>query len=237
MRRLWDNTIKKINEKRINMNNMDLSYREMALKTKLPFSLSIMEDSYPENPRKSFDNAFSLFILGKYQFWGDDWHESCSMLKKATNIQEAEDIIRENFNVVIMLPVYVYQHSGTLVSTERFACLWDSGQIGFTFATREQVKEIRPDWKLLTKSRKEEIKSMLLSEFDMFKKYIEGDVYGFVITDQDGVEIDDCWGFFGQELAKEEGESQLKILTEYTEKVQNEINQNKTEQAQGDQDQ
>lgn len=37
--------------------------------------------------------------------------------------------------------------------------------------------------------------------------WCNGDVYGYTVTDLEGNHIDSCWGYYGEEYAREEGES------------------------------
>jgi len=38
----------------------------------------------------------------------------------------------------VILPVYMYDHSGITINTDGFSCPWDSGQVGVIFCTRER---------------------------------------------------------------------------------------------------
>lgn len=43
---------------------------------------------------------------------------------------------------VVILPVYLYDHSYLSISTTKFSCQWDSGQVGWIYATKEKfIKE------------------------------------------------------------------------------------------------
>jgi hypothetical protein len=112
---------------------------------------------------------------------------------------------------IMSLPLYLYDHSGITMSTGRFACPWDSGQVGFIFVTRERyLTECvgKPDG-ILTKARREAAYKMLEGEVEEYDQYLTGDVWGYVVEDEDGDQLDACWGFFGIDYAKEEGRSAL----------------------------
>ncbi len=49
----------------------------------------------------------------------------------------------------------------------------------------------------------------LRGELAQWRQYLEGDVYGYVVTDERGEHLDSCWGFYGFEYAVEEGRSML----------------------------
>lgn len=101
----------------------------------------------------------------------------------------------------IVLPVYMYDHSGITLSTSAFSCRWDSGLLGIIYVSREKVKEAF-GWKRITKERRKEIEGYLENEIKTYDQYVTGEVFGFVI-EEDGKELDSCWGFYN--LADMEG--------------------------------
>ena len=48
------------------------------------------------------------------------------------------------------------------------------------------------------------ITNALRDELDVWRQYLEGDVYGYMIEDASGEHIDSCWGFYGREYAIQE---------------------------------
>ena len=55
--------------------------------------------------------------------------------------EELEDsellaIIQSN---VVLLPLYLYDHSGITMSTKPFSCRWDSGHVGWIYCTKERL--------------------------------------------------------------------------------------------------
>ena len=124
-------------------------------------------------------------------------------------IQAALD---EHFEI---LPLYLYDHSGITMSTGRFSCPWDSGQVGFAYITLAKLVEcdmLGPgvkEWTPELRARAREIINQEVKEYDA---YIRGECYGFTITrppekDECGechraykpVAVDSCWGFIGYE--------------------------------------
>ena len=39
----------------------------------------------------------------------------------------------------LMLPLYLYDHSGITMNTTGFSCPWDSGQVGWIYASKEDA--------------------------------------------------------------------------------------------------
>ena len=111
----------------------------------------------------------------------------------------------------LILPLYLYDHSGITMSTGRFSCPWDSGQVGWIYCTKaEAIKEFASEWKngeliklgkRLTKKARDLAFKALEQEVATYDQYLTGDVYGFVIEDSDGNDVDSCWGFFGLDYA------------------------------------
>lgn len=52
------------------------------------------------------------------------------------------------------------------------------------------------------KETKGKIIQALRSEVKTYDLYLRGEVFGYVIEDQQGNHIDSCWGFFGYDHAK-----------------------------------
>ena len=110
----------------------------------------------------------------------------------------------------ICLPLYLYDHSGITISCGPFSCPWDSGQVGYVFITRE---EILYEWgnmgkaKVVTKKMREQAENVLRGEVETYDQYLTGEVYGYIIEDEDGNELDACWGFYGEECCLEEAKS------------------------------
>lgn len=95
----------------------------------------------------------------------------------------------------IILPLYLYDHSGITMNTTGFSCPWDSGQVGWIFATKDVVlKEY--GGKNLTAEKREKAKNLLQGEVKYYDSYLCGDCYGFELL-ENGKMIDSCWGFIG----------------------------------------
>lgn len=133
----------------------------------------------PEDPE---DYGFYR-VYGNRKIVEDDWSE----------------ILKERVDKThIILPVYKYEHSGVAYNTGGFSCPWDSGQAGFIYCSIKKAKE-EYGWKRINKDRVSKIEESLRSEIETFSNWANGSVYGYIIEDEGGEEIDDgsCWGFYG----------------------------------------
>jgi len=91
------------------------------------YSIRIEPDDSAESPRTSCDNLGHMVC----------WHRRYSLGDKHEFKEPAD--FREFLNGqegVIYLPRFLYDHSGITMSTGPFSCPWDSGQVGFIYATR-----------------------------------------------------------------------------------------------------
>lgn len=103
-----------------------------------------------------------------------------------------------NDNLVV-LPLYLHDHSGLSMSTADFGDPWDSGQVGIIWTTIDRVKKAR-----LGKHTKAEwirlAKQDMTAEVKMYDRYLQGEVYGYIEErkNEDGQweEVDSCWGFY-----------------------------------------
>ena len=119
---------------------------------------------------------------------------------------------------VIMLPLHLMDHSGLSMNTGRYSCPWDSGQVGYIYASRDKARE---EWGTSPKpdemTDEEFWERRLRQEVETYSQYLEGDVYGYVlekargytqttlfedgeVEEGEGLEwevVDSCWGFFG----------------------------------------
>lgn len=95
----------------------------------------------------------------------------------------------------IVLPVYRYEHSGVAYNTTGFHCPWDSGQTGYIYVSKAKVRD---EWgvKRISPQLREKVEGILRSEVEVFSQWANGEVYGFITKDEDGEEIDSCWGMY-----------------------------------------
>ena len=154
------------------------------------YTLEIIEDSYPENPRTMCDYLGTMYCAHKRYNLGD------------TNAAAP------NLADCIWLPLYLYDHSGITMSTAPFSCPWDSGQVGYIYVTKSQIrKEYR--CKRISPKLRARILGYLRSEVDEYDNYLTGEVYGFRVFDCCGYDVDSCYGFYGRESAESAGNEAL----------------------------
>lgn len=173
------------------------------------YLIEIFPDNNPESPREWSNLGKMICFHNRYDL-GDKHDYNHSDYNSWDEMEKA--IVKEN-NVAVILPLYLYDHSGITISTTPFSCSWDSGQIGFTYVSKEDVlKEF--GGKIVTKKLKEKAEGILKGEVKTYDQYLVGDVYGYKISKittcdqghEHKEEIDSVWGFYGEDYCMEEAE-------------------------------
>lgn len=162
--------------------------------------IKVVQDTDAESPRTSCDNLGVMVT----------WHRQYRLGDKQPRIS-AEEWLADPDNVPegsIVLPLYLYDHSGISMSTSPFSCPWDSGQVGVIVATPDKIKEAFMV-SVITDEVREQATKALVQEVSTYDDYLTGNVWGYTIEnfvtcptcghtapDDDG---DSCWGFIGSD--------------------------------------
>lgn len=171
----------------------------------LKLTVRVERDDHPDNPRPDQTN------LGEFRLW----HRQYNFGDKNTECPDQPEEFQawaEEENAV-WLPVYMYSHSGVTINTTGFSCPWDSGQIGFIYATPAQMRECYMVTEL-TDEHRAMAERDLVGQIEQLDQWLQGDVWGYVIEDEDGEHIDSCWGFYGIDYAKQEAAAALAAALE-----------------------
>lgn len=112
-------------------------------------------------------------------------------------IDELKAVLAQRTDLAI-LPVYLYDHSGLAMSTGSFLgraphADWDSGQVGYIYADREDIVTTYGDASQISVER---ARALLDAEVKDYDAWLRGDVWGYRLF-VDGCERDACWGFVG----------------------------------------
>ena len=174
----------------------------------MEMSFEIVHDDIPESPRE-WDNVGTMVCFHKRYNLGDKHDISFSDF---SSWKEMEDRLIKEIGAVVVLPLFLVDHSGLSMSCASFADPWDSGQVGFIYTTRDKIFEYFAQ-KRITKKLRAGVIDALKSEVITYDQYLRGDVWGYQIKDGGGEVVDSCWGFFGEDLARQEAESSLKTLS------------------------
>ncbi|HBF33402.1 TPA: hypothetical protein DDW35_02440 [Candidatus Sumerlaeota bacterium] len=172
-------------------------------------TVKIYYDDNPLNPREESDNLSTMVCFHRRYNLGDR-HNYRS--QDFSGWDEFKARIVADHNPVVMLPLYLMDHSGLTISNnlEPFRALdpagWDWGMGGFCFVSRKHfVQEFGR--KKLTPKMREKIHNIVKSEIEQYDQYLQGEVYGYVVEDENGEHLDSCWGFFGLDYAREQAQA------------------------------
>ena len=145
--------------------------------------------SYPisKNYSEPIDLLYELAGIDREEYQEQQYEE----------VGEYNDMSRADlFKVIeekgtIIKGLFLYDHSGITISTGRFSCPWDSGQVGWIYITKDKIE--KEGW------TPEQADKYLEGEVEVYDNYLTGEVYGFRIEDADGEEIESCWGYYGND--------------------------------------
>ena len=180
------------------------------------YTISIHIDEPPQNPRTEWDNFGKMVCFHRVYDLGDKHNLNKDQFSSWNELKEY--LIKEE-KAAVILPLYLYDHSGITMNTTPFSCPWDSGQVGFIYATREEIQEEYNITNITQKIHKK-VADLLTSEVKTYDQYLTGEVYGYEITDSEEEFIDSCWGFFG-DINYVKSEAEKEVDYHHTEKIKN----------------
>lgn len=148
---------------------------------------------------------------------------------RCEGLGQVEPTVQEwlkDIDAIAAMPLFVYEHSGITMRTggdifmaddeitrkdtesrNRFvgdAQGWDTSFCGFIVATEEDIQTCCGDE---AKFREREwLKEAMTSEVEEYAKYLEGQVYGYIVGEDTPFE-DSCWGFLGFDYVEQEANS------------------------------
>ena len=127
--------------------------------------IKVYQDEGDFSPR-DWDNLGRMVCFHNRYALGD---KTDLKSERFSNFGDLKSYLIEHEKAKVILPIYMYDHSGITVKTSPFGDCWDSGQIGYIYATEEDMKK--------ECSNEKKAREILLSEVDAYDKYLRGDVY------------------------------------------------------------
>lgn len=179
--------------------------------------IRIEPDEDVESPRVVFDNVGTMMCwhrrckLGDEQLPSDPVEWKRWLADKFVNFKTyADDVPAEHIeraiekHVCVVLPLYLYEHSGITMNTTGFSCPWDSGQVGFIYITWESARQ---EWSGTDAEIAEQAAKCLRAEVAIYDQFLRDDLWGFIVErydeeSADWEEINSCWGFYGSDPYK-----------------------------------
>ncbi len=143
------------------------------------------------------------------------WHRRYDFGERAPDhlgsIEDVHKWLKKEYKAVNILPLMIYDHSGVTlwvgddmprgIPGEHVG--WDTGQVGFIYTTPERIE--------LLGTPKNRVDELLRAELKEWDDYMNGNIFGFVIEDADGHELERGGGFIGDpKYALEEADGWIK---------------------------
>lgn len=157
-----------------------------AIYVKDNMRLEIYRDNDPISPHNN-DNAGYIVTSHRRYCLGDEQVE---------NIDEWLTDYKEECgdDILCVLPLYLYDHSGITINTTGFNCPWDSSRIGYIIMLRSRMENL--GWSL--KDINEDVaKKIALAEVEDYNMYLTGQVWRYVLYDNND-SIDSCDSIYGE---------------------------------------
>jgi hypothetical protein len=171
-------------------------------KIKTGFELRYLTpDNDPTNPREDENLGNMVCFHNRYSL-GDKSELNSDMFN---SWQELYSYLIKEKNAITILPLYLYDHSGISIKVGSFRGLlpqghaeFDSGQVGFIYTTKEDLKRIGVTKAKADKSLREEV--------EHYNRYLRGDIY-FIVREtfdhnKEQVDYDICGGYYGMDYAE-----------------------------------
>ena len=161
-------------------------------------SIRVLYDEDPINCRD--DDLFGHIVCFHKRYNLGDKDKVGLKHEDFSSWDEMEAHIWKELKAVVVLPLSLHDHSGLrlFVGAERG---WDTGRVGFAFFTKGNMEK-SCGWERTSKKRLKQIEDGMRSSVVEYNKFINNEVYGFVVEKEGQTES--CWGFYcqGQCLAE-----------------------------------
>jgi hypothetical protein len=177
------------------------------VKTKTGFEAKyLIQDNDPIDPRE-YENLGKMVCFHKLYTLGDKTDLNSDMF---SGWEELYDHLKKVKKAIIILSLYLYDHSGISMKVGSFQgylpqghAEFDSGQVGFIYCTEKDLKRIG-----ITKARAEK---SLMAEVEVYNQYLQGDIYCCVKEtynkDKEQIDYDTRGNYFGYSEAVKELEN------------------------------
>lgn len=190
------------------------------------YKLVIDYDTDPIDPRRDIENCLGIMITKKNRDYtlGDyradniiravgsylelpETHCYCntSTGESFEELKSLEDIMTGIHRVAYILPIYMYNHSNIILTTEKSDleyAKWDKSYIGAIFCLKDKAVEYFGDIEEI----EERVMDFLKSEIEVYSQYLNGSVTCYVLYSKSTCkeckyihyeEVDSCYNFYG----------------------------------------
>ena len=172
------------------------------------YTINFVQDYEIENPREGLEyNRVKLYGAYGRETIGDEYttpDRLAGILSTLLGVDDDYSLrelveLADASNRLFVAPFYMLVHSGWTVSTHPFGDVWDSGVAGYGVVCRDDIKDI-------VFKDAEEFKTWAQKcfeqEIEVYDDYLTGNCWSYAIEDEDGLVIDSCGGFYGDDIEK-----------------------------------
>ena len=106
------------------------------------YRILIKQDEDPIHPRKCCGCLTGVMVCGHNRY--DLGDEHAVSLDDHNNWDEVEAWLRRVKRALVILPIYMYDHSGITISTEHvypYTDRWDAGRLGLIYANKGTIRK------------------------------------------------------------------------------------------------
>lgn len=180
----------------------------------------ILYDENADDPRSWYDHIGKMVCMHKQYRLGDKQLSPNDF----DCWEQVGNYLVEECDAKVILPLYLYDHSGITMSVGSFNDRWDSGQVGFIYVDRATcIREFGEKFSV------DKIEEILKDEVKEYDYYLTGQVYWYRIFEKEEcvetcphcneiirkedeeIEIDSCGGFYGLDYVREVVKGELGI--------------------------
>lgn len=165
----------------------------------------IRHDDQAESPRETCDNLATFACAHRRYRLGDK--EASHLVKDACD--EATLRERVDSEILAILPLYLFDHSGISISVGKFSCSFDSGQVGWAFVTKESAEKMGcvgdkfrhdPETGKMVPDGvwdQEALEKVIRGEVETYDDFLTGRCYGYQVIGAEDDNLESVWGFVG----------------------------------------
>jgi len=157
------------------------------------YLIEIHLDEHAENPR-DWDNLWTMFCFHRRAIIGDKHKYNRDEYESWEDFYDRA--IDADYDVGLVAPLYLYPSHDPVLMHGAIGDISTNYQIGYAFVEKQKLlSEFKR--KRITKYVFKHATACLDAEIELYNQWHSGEVYGYVISDENGEMIDSCWGFYG----------------------------------------
>jgi hypothetical protein len=149
-------------------------------------------DGDPMNPRTEWDNITTMVCFHKKYKLGD---RHGYRTEDFSSWAELEAGIIKAEKPLIIMPLYLLDHSGITISTRDFHDPWDSGRVGFVYITRKSYEALCGPPKRMSPGFAAKLRKNIEADVWIYNQYLWGLCFGVTVEKDDDI-VDSCWGYY-----------------------------------------